>query len=153
MKLETVAVRLFKAGDARKLSYLISRCLKEILSLELTPEQLKFFYGRFTPAGLRKLATECTMFVVVSGNRILGTASLDCDRVKAVFVNPSFHRQGIGRLLMRRVEDEAIQRKVTVCSLHANHRATEFYEHIGYQRVKEIDDFGLNLVIMRKELK
>jgi hypothetical protein len=34
-----------------------------------------------------------------------------------------------------------------------NHQVIEFYEHIGYQKANEINDHGLNLVIMRKELK
>ena len=153
MKLKSVGVRLFKEGDARKVSYLISRCLNETLSREFTREQLKFFYGRFTPAGLRKIAREGTMFVAVSGDRVLGTASFDGDRVKAVFVNPSFHRQGIGRILMRHVEDEARRHKHVACTLHANHQAAEFYEQVGCQRVNEIDDYGLNLVIMRKKLR
>ena len=54
---------------------------------------------------------------------------------------------------MRRVEDEARERSLIACILHANQKATEFYERIGYQRVKEIDDYGLNLVIMRKEFE
>ena len=145
-------VRALKEGDTRKVAYLISRCLNEILTRDFTRAQLKFFYQRFTSAGLRKIATECTLFVAASGNRILGTASLDGDRVKAVFVNPSFHRQGIGRLLVRHVEDEARRRNLTGCILHANHQAIEFYEHVGYQKVKENHDHGLNLVIMRKDL-
>jgi GNAT superfamily N-acetyltransferase len=119
VKPRTVGVRLFKEKDARKVSHLISRCLNEILSREFTHEQLKFFHRRFTPSGLRKIATQSAVFVAVSGDRILGTASLEGDRVRAVFVNPSFHRQGIGRLLMKHVEDEARRRNLTACTLHS----------------------------------
>jgi hypothetical protein len=51
------------------------------------------------------------------------------------------------------VEDEARRRDLAACVLHANHQDVAFYEHIGYQKVKDIDDHGLDLVIMRKELK
>lgn len=76
-KSDAVSTRLFRAKDAQEVSQLISRCLKEILSLEFTERQRRFFYSRFSPAGLRQLATECTMFVAIRGDRILGVASLD----------------------------------------------------------------------------
>jgi len=139
--------------DAQEVSGLISRCLKETLSLEFTERQLQFFHSRFSPEGLRQLATECTIFVAVEEKRVLGTASLAGDRVKAVFVNPSLYRQGIGTLLLKHLEDEARRRNITMCVLDANHHATGFYERLGYRLVKEVCENGLNLVLMRKELQ
>src|ERR1044072_1143856 len=132
------SIRPFREEDAQEVSALISRCLNETLSLEFTEAQLRFFYDRFSPDGLRRLATECTMFVAVEGKRILGTASLAGDRVKGVFVNPSCYRQGIGALLLNHLEDEARRRNITECVLHANHHASGFYERLGYRLVKEV---------------
>jgi hypothetical protein len=98
---DAFSIRSFRAKDAQEVSRLISHCLKETLSLEFTERQLQFFYSRFSPDGLRQLATGCTMFVAFQEDRILGIANLDGGRVKAVFVNPSFHRQGIGMLLLK----------------------------------------------------
>src|SRR5689334_5217896 len=131
---ETV-IRLFRYEDAPKASYLISRCLNEVLTADFTHSQLEFFSRRFTAGGLRTLAAQCALFVAIRGDRVLGISALDGDRVKAVFVNPRFHRRGIGRLLMTRVEAEARQRKVSAVIACSNRSASGFYRRIGYRWV------------------
>jgi GNAT superfamily N-acetyltransferase len=151
-EVEAIVVRRFSEADALKVSRLISRCLNETLIADFTKDQLEFFHRRFTPGGLQRIAAECDMLVAVRGRQILGTASLENGRVKAVFVNPTLYRKGIGQLLMKHIEIEARRRGFDTCVLYSNRRATWFYAKVGYKRLKEVEDHGLKLVLMRKRL-
>jgi len=50
---------------------------------------------------LIKKAKSCFFIVALVDSSVVGTGSLDGERIKAVFVDPDFLRIGIGQALMR----------------------------------------------------
>lgn len=69
-------------------------------------------------------------FVWESGGRVVGFLSLLGNEVGAVFVDPTFHRYGIGRALIDRARDLRGELEVEVFEKNLLGRA--FYEKIGF---------------------
>jgi ribosomal protein S18 acetylase RimI-like enzyme len=89
----------------------------------------------------RKLAVQRELFfVATTESHIVGTAMAGFDGhrgwVYYVAVRPSHRRKGIGRDLMRRVEEELERIGCTKLNLQvrtSNRGAVSFYERLGYQ--------------------
>ena len=109
--------------------------------------------AEFTPQALKEPALKRDMFVAKDGGNVLGTVSLDGDKVFTLFVNPSAHRRGIGGALMDHVEKLAKERGHHQIVLPASLTAHNFYLKRGYVDVREThsDEHGTN-IIMRKPL-
>lgn len=58
-------------------------------------------------------------------------------KINGLAVLPEYRRQGIGKMLMERVEKLAVERGVSLIELASGFQRTaahEFYEHLGYQK-------------------
>ena len=80
----------------------------------------------------------CAHFLALRGGEAIGTARLrvtDDGHVKAerVAVRRSCRRAGVGRALMRRLEDEARARGAGELLLNAQLPVVPFYERLGYR--------------------
>ncbi len=79
--------------------------------------------------------------------------------LQSLFVNGSFHRQGIGRRLVERFEKEYLGRGVTVFKLWATLYAVPFYQAMGYRKstgvrfIHSFDGQGLPSQPMKKVVK
>jgi ribosomal protein S18 acetylase RimI-like enzyme len=96
---------------------------------------------------------------VLDGDPIAGVLVLipegDAVLVENVAVHPSRQREGLGRKLMRFVEEFARERGLRGIALYTNERMTEniaFYEGLGFEEVGRRLDDGYRRVFMRKEL-
>lgn len=59
-------------------------------------------------------------------------------KINGLAVLPEYRRQGIGKLLMERVEELARERGISLIGLASGFQRTEaheFYEHLGYQKL------------------
>lgn len=63
-------------------------------------------------------------------------ADVDAE-VTAVYVHPSVVRRGVGSKLYAELERRAREREVQTLGLSASLNAVSFYEHHGYERVRE----------------
>ena len=100
-------IRKFKRDDAIKVSNIIRRCLREVVSKDYPKKEIESLCEFFTPSLLIKNLKDRIIFVAVENDKVVGTASLKGDTVFTVFVNPDFHGKGIGSKLMDKVEDLA----------------------------------------------
>jgi len=100
----------------------------------------------------------CTHFLALRGGEAIGTARLrgsDDGRVKAerVAVRRPFRRAGVGRALMRALEDEAAVRDAGELLLNAQAPVVAFYERLGYRAEgPEFLEAGIPHRAMRKPL-
>lgn len=69
-----------------------------------------------------------------AGEALVGCVLFDFQsgRLRAMAVEPSRQRQGVGAQLVRRLEQEVLQRGVRTITLHARAEATSFYARLGY---------------------
>lgn len=132
-----VQVRPFEEADSEQASRLIVRCLREVNSRDYTGEQIQRICEAFTPQQVARRFGECTSFVAVKDEQVIGTATLKGNEVGSVFVTPDLHGLGIGKLLMNHVESVAAKSGLTTLTAYASLAAIGFYKHLGYRPIRE----------------
>ena len=86
-----------------------------------------------------------TVLVAVAGDEVVGVLRGRPGRLHSLFVREDYHRQGVGRLLMRRFEAESAAHGVTQITLASSLYAVPFYRAIGYTRstgLRSMKSFG-----------
>lgn len=129
-------LREFLVEDAEELSELIRRNLRQVLSQEYDPEAIEALLPLYTPERIREWPSGQYTIVCQDAEGVIGTASLDGNRVRNVFVAVDRHGEGIGRLLMEELEAHAREAQLTRLYLHAGLTAEGFYHQLGYRTVK-----------------
>ena len=128
----------FQNKDARKLSYLIRRALNEVNIKDYPKRVIVHLSKQNTPSKLIEKSKQRDIYVIVDGDRILGTASLENNNVFSVFVNPTYHGKGIGQRLMGHIERVAKKRGIDRLKLPSSLTAIGFYEKLGYRKIKKV---------------
>jgi predicted GNAT family N-acyltransferase len=78
----------------------------------------------------------------------------ECGRVGRLCVLKAFRSQGIGRRLMREIEDGARREGIIALELHSQVSAAGFYLKLGYEKVgPPFEEAGIPHVRMKKNLK
>jgi len=148
-------IRKFVPEDAEKLTQLIVRNLRLVNIRDYPKETIEALVTYFTPEKIIDLAKNSYMIVCTHEGHIVGTAVLDKDRVRSVFVEVEMHKLGSGRLLMTAIEDHAIENGLKKIYLHAGLSAQGFYNKLGYKTIKRIehdlDGNPLPVIKMEKE--
>jgi len=149
-------VRRFAPDDAAQLSRLIVRNLQFVNIRDYSHQAIEALVPSYSSERIRHLAENSYTIVCVDGENVVGTASLDGDRVRNVFVDVDQHGKGIGRLLMGEIEDHARANQLQRLFLHSGVTGEGFYHKLGYTTIGQIehdlDGVPLPLIKMEKEL-
>lgn len=148
-----IRIRRFEQKDARKVSCLIRKTLREVNSKDYPQNVIQFMCENYSPKRIVKKSSNRLMYVAVEDERILGTVSLKDNVILALFVSPKFHGKGIGTELMNYVESAARKRGYRCVSLPSSVTAFEFYRKLGYKKVRDeySPQYG-RAIIMEKSL-
>lgn len=95
------------------------------------------------------------MLVYEEGGKILGTANISLEEkyIGSVFVNPDYHKRGIGTQLMNAIENYARDHCLKKVYVHSSLNAQEFYKKRGFKKIKRVFNPNVGLTIkMRKKL-
>ncbi len=78
-----------------------------------------------------------TIFIAEVNRQPVGFASLlfPLNTIGAVFVDPNFIRKNIGTLLLKRLEQEAIENKIPVLWVYSSLNGHYFYQANGYETI------------------
>jgi N-acetylglutamate synthase-like GNAT family acetyltransferase len=132
-------VRNFEPEDAEKLSQLIIQNLRQVLIQDYPNEAIEALMPFYTPEKIMESSKHQFTLVGMLGNDLVGSASLDYDRVRNVFVDVARHRRGIGKKLMAAIEAYAQEQHLKKIYLMSGLSAYGFYEKLGYKIVKRFD--------------
>jgi GNAT superfamily N-acetyltransferase len=164
----------YQESDAQSVGILIADTYSEFNLSELTSKQRDAMLGPFLfarssePSHQKNIAEVIhapTVLIAKMDGQIVGvlrggrTDSLGRTVLQSLFVSGKHHRQGIGRKLVERFEQEYIPRGVTVFKLLATLHAVPFYLKMGYRKstgVRSSHSFeghGLPSQPMKKVLK
>jgi N-acetylglutamate synthase-like GNAT family acetyltransferase len=88
----------------------------------------------------------------VTDRRIVGTASLDAGSVRTVFVAPDTQGRGIGKLLMRAVEEAAREAGLQALVVPSSVTAEPFYAKLGFKAVRDSYYGEERTIIMERSL-
>lgn len=114
----------------------------------LTPEEFTEYYSfrwellrkpLALPCGSERDALEDAAFHIAAYDEqsVVGVGRLHMEpdrtaRVRYMAVHASYRHKGIGRSILKRLEQFACSHQVQVCWLHARESAVEFYKKNGY---------------------
>ncbi len=143
-------VRRAKREDAEAISRIVIAALRESNSQDYPAEVITQVEQSFSPAAVSALLDSRVVFVAVIQNNLLGTASLDGDVVRRVFVAPIHHGTGIGRQLMEAIHAAAIRTGVTALRVPSSITAQGFYARLGYRKFRDEFHGEERTIVMEK---
>lgn len=148
----STVVRFAQATDAEGISQVILAALHSSNARDYPAEVIARVAGSFTPQAVLALLKRRMVLVAVQAQVIVGTAALDANVVRSVFVNPALQGQGIGRLLMIEIELRAREAGVTVLSVPSSLTAEPFYTKLGFHTVRNVYHGNERTLVMEKAL-
>jgi GNAT superfamily N-acetyltransferase len=172
--------RVATLEDLDALREVMRRSIESLQTGFLTPEQVRVSH---TVMGLdTQLIKDGTYFVVERGRRIAGCGgwswrstlyggddsmvsrepealdpATDAARIRAMYTDPDFARQGVGRLVMKLCEDAARSAGFRRATMMATMSGVPLYEACGYVQLEPVlsapvDGIRVPLVRMEKAL-
>jgi len=148
----TCDIRPAQAGDAAGISRVIIRALRETNAKDYTPDIIARVELSFSPAAVERLIDQREVFVAEMDNRVVGTASLDGQALRTMFVLPEVQGRGIGRLLVQRIERVARERQLAILTVPATVTAESFYARLGFTAVREAYHGEERTIVMERVL-
>jgi N-acetylglutamate synthase-like GNAT family acetyltransferase len=121
-------------------------------------EAIQYFKEYHCDENILKGAVKGYTIVLEKNNRIIGTGTIIDNHIMRVFVNPSFQKRGIGKLIMLNLEKKAASKGVKAVKLDATLSSKKFYDSLGYTTcektfVKVENGKKLNYYKMKKGLR
>jgi predicted N-acetyltransferase YhbS len=148
----STVVRLAQPDDAEGVSQVILAALYGSNAQDYPAQVIARVTGNFTPEAVLDLFARRMVLVAVQDRVIVGTAALDANVVRSVFVNPALQGQGIGRLLMVEIERSAREAGVAMLSVPSSLTAEPFYARLGFRTVRDVHHGNERTLVMEKVL-
>lgn len=144
-----IIVKKFKNDDAKKISEIIKENLIHVNCKDYEASVIEHMCHYFNEKRIKEIATKRTVFVAEYNNEIVGIASLDIDTILTVFINRVYHGQGIGKKMMKYIENLAFKENIAILKLPASLTAVNFYKKLGYREVgkHESKEFGKTITM------
>ena len=146
-------VRAARESDAGDISEVILWALRETNAKDYSADIIRRVEPSFRPAAVLQLMGKRKVFVATIASRIVGTASLDGEVVRTVFVAPDVQGQGVGRQLMAEIELAARQGGVKVLTVPSSVTAEAFYSRLGFRAVRDSHHGEERTIIMERALR
>lgn len=105
-----------------------------------SPEGVKNFENFITDSTLYRMFVmgAYQMFVALDGEKIIGMLTLrDMTHISLLFVDEKYHRQGIGRALMRYLENYLLtELQVSHVTVNSSPYGVDFYHRLGFRDLR-----------------
>ncbi len=131
-------IRKFKDSDAQEVSDLIQRTFMRFIAKSFTKNGVKNFLKHETPEKVAVRGRTRTVFVAVSGKKIVGIVEADKNRIRRLFVDESYQRKGIGLKLFFKMEKVCIREKPKFIKIYSSIYSVKFYEKVGYHKFGKV---------------
>lgn len=145
-------IRTATPDDAAAISQVVLTALAESNARDYPPAVIASVQANFGPEQVRGLLAAREVLVAEEAGCVIGTASLDGDVVRTVFVAPGAQGLGVGRRLMEQVEALARERGVAVLKVPSSITAEGFYAGLGFQAVQQIIRGEERTIVMERSL-
>ena len=154
-------IREISESDFQNVSDLLCACYRWFEDREsFTPDQIEYLISeRGSVEHVRDIARDELCLVADKGGRVVGMVAIKGNEIDKLYVDPEYHRQGIGTLLFRAAEDTIKRAGHHDMFLGAMARsAVPFYDRMGmyqdgYKHVQTGAFAGEKALILRKELQ
>jgi len=146
-----IKIRKFKKKDAKICSKIIAETVKKenIIVKKSQEEVIK----ASTPEALIERMKTRKYFVCKKNNKILGIGALNKNQVRTMYVLSNHQKGGIGTLILKRIEKEALKNKTKKLFLYTHPKPAKFYLKNGFKTIKKLKYRGDPVIYMEKNLK
>jgi putative acetyltransferase len=126
-------IRPATEADADGILELHVRAIRETCSWHYTAEQIEAWVGPKKAEHYHEPIRDQRLFVAENAGRVVGFGDYDATRneISAVYVDPDFGGQGIGRALFQVVIGELKARGFTEAEVDASLNSVPFYQAMG----------------------
>ena len=136
-----IEIKEYNETYVEQISTIVIRNLLEVNVKDYSVEKVQEMAKDFAVEKLKDtLKNRKKVFVAIKNNEVVGTAGIDVSwynpdeyYILTVFVKPENHGEGIGRLLIKAIEDYAIHSNFKKLIIPASITAHEFYYKLGYR--------------------
>lgn len=147
-----VVVRRFCEADAEEVAGLIIRNFKEVNSKDYSQNAIQELVKTHDAEWVKGVAGYAHMYVFCLDEKIIGVGSISSfwgseteSILLTVFVLPEFHGKGIGRTIIRTLEQDELFIRAERVEIPASITAVDFYQKFGYgfkNNLKQLDEEG-----------
>jgi GNAT superfamily N-acetyltransferase len=168
-----ITIRRFQQSDARQVGILIADTFGDYNLSYASPEDRQLLLGPFRharspdpehQAAIANIIRAAIMLVAeddesADGENIIGILRGRPTRLQSLFVAGAYHRQGIGRRLVERFEQECLRQGSTDIRVSSSLYAIPFYTRLGYKKTTGVrsgpcfDGTGFKYQPMRKRFE
>lgn len=145
-------VRPATSKDAAAISHVVIAALRQSNSQDYAPDIIAQVERNFAPEAVTVQLVQRKVLVALLGDTIIGTASLDGEVVRSVFVDPAHQKGGIGRQLMGAIHAIAVRAGVDAVRVPSSITAEQFYAALGYQKIRDEFHGAERTIVMEKRL-
>lgn len=147
-----LVIRKFDESDAEAVANLIIRNFKEVNSKDYGQDAIDELVKTHDAAWVSEIASYAHMYVFCIDEKIIGVGSISSfwgseteSILLTVFVLPEFHGKGIGRTIIRTLEQDELFKRAQRVEIPASITAVDFYRKFGYKYkngINELDEEG-----------
>ena len=151
-----IRIRKFKKGDAIKVSNVIKKSFRSIISKNYTKESVEDQIKENSPKKILEKAKKVKYFVAVEKGKIVGFGGYNEEKIHTFFVIPERHGKGIGSKILERVLTEAKKDGIESLKCWSSFNAENFYASFGFKKIKKLNlktkNSSISFMEMVKEL-
>ncbi len=146
-------IRRFDEKDAQEVSSLIAKTLRTTNIRDYSPEFIEQEVNVLTPDYIAWRASWTHFYVACEGEKIIGCGAIGPywgseteSSLFTIFVLPEFQGRGIGRKIVKTLEQDEFALRAKRIEIPASVTACEFYRKLGYdhkQGAGKPDEEGL----------
>lgn len=143
-------IRRFKESDAKKVSNLIARTLREVNIKDYSVEYIENDVKILSPEFLIERSKWTHSYVVCEDDKIVGCGSIGSywgsqeeSILFTIFVLPEYQGRGIGRKIIETLEEDEYFLRARRIEIPASITACQFYRKLGYDYkngINKVDD-------------
>ncbi|MCP4417300.1 MAG: GNAT family N-acetyltransferase [Chloroflexi bacterium] len=163
-----IEIREYYERDAKNVGELIADTYSEYNLTFMPPEERSSYLGPFQYAksnekshqeSIASAIRASIVLVAEKNDRIVGILRGKKDKLQSLFVKETFHRQGIGRRLVKRFEQECIKQGAEAIRIMSTLYAVPFYQAVGYKKstgirkMRSFEGEGFEYQPMKKIIK
>lgn len=148
-----IEIRPARASDAPAISRVIISALRVSNARDYAPEVIERVEQSFSVERVAHLIDTRQVLVAERNRQLLGTASLDGEVVRTVFIDPPMQGQGIGRLLMLAITRIAREQGIAELLVPSSLTARGFYQRLGFELQREVVDGAERTLVMARRLQ
>ena len=154
-----IEIKEYEEKYAKEISDIIVQNLLEVNIKDYSMEYVKNTAEEFTEEEIKKAFPKRTKaFMAMDKGEVVGTASYDKSwynddgeyYILTVFIKPSHHKQGIGKILIQEIEKHAKQISAKKLVIMSSITGCEFYRKLGYEYKggkKELNEKGMYTMV------